>query len=61
MQRFEVFTGAARRRDWSDEEKRQILAESHSGEMSVSAVARRDRLSPDQLFTWRRHRGASPR
>ncbi|TCR78696.1 transposase [Rhizobium sp. BK376] len=54
VQRFEVFTGAGRRRDWSDEEKDQIIAESYSGEMSVSAVARRHGLSPGQLFTWRR-------
>ena len=54
VQRFEVFTGAGRRRDWSDAEKDEILAESYSGEMSVSAVARRHGLSPGQLFTWRR-------
>lgn len=54
VQRFEVFTGAGRRRDWSDEEKDKILAESYSGEMSVSAVARWHGLSPGQLFTWRR-------
>lgn len=54
LQRFEVFTGTGRRRDWSDEEKDRIVAESHSGEMSVSAVARRYGLSPGQLFTWRR-------
>ena len=54
VQRFEVFTGAGRRRDWSEEEKDQILAESYSGEMSVSAVARQHGLSPGQLFTWRR-------
>jgi hypothetical protein len=34
--------------------KDQILAESYSGEMSVSAVARPHGLSPGQLFTWRR-------
>lgn len=54
LQQFEVFTGTGRRRDWSDEEKDRIVAESYSGEMSVSAVARRHRLSPGQLFTWRR-------
>ena len=54
VQRFEVFTGTGRRRDWSDEEKDRIVAESYSGEMSVSAVARRHGLSPGQLFTWRR-------
>ncbi|WP_107676416.1 transposase [Agrobacterium sp. LAD9] len=54
VQRFEVFTGAGRRREWGDEEKLQIVAESYSGEVSVSAVARRHGLSPGQLFTWRR-------
>jgi transposase len=54
VQRFEVFTGAGRRRDWSEEEKDRILAESYRGEMSVSAVARRHGLTPGQLFTWRR-------
>lgn len=54
LQRIEVFTGAGRRRDWSDEEKDRIVAESYSGELSVSAVARRHGLSPGQLFTWRR-------
>lgn len=54
LQRFEVFTGTGRRRDWSDEEKDRIVAESYSGETSVSAVARRHGLSPGQLFTWRR-------
>ncbi|MGO4441169.1 transposase [Rhizobium sp. RAF56] len=41
VQRFELFAGAGRCRDWRDEEKDQIIAESYSGEMSVSAVARR--------------------
>ncbi|WP_416068774.1 transposase (plasmid) [Rhizobium sp. YTUHZ045] len=30
-----------------------MVAESYSGEMSVSAVARRHGLPPGQLFTWR--------
>lgn len=54
VRRFEVFTGAGRRRDWSDEEKDRIVAESYGGELSVSALARRHGLSPGQLFTWRR-------
>ena len=54
VQRFEVFTASGRRRELSDEEKIQIVAESYSGEMSVSAVAQRHGLSPGQLFTWRR-------
>ncbi|WP_407940305.1 IS3 family transposase [Novosphingobium aerophilum] len=52
--RFEVFTGAGRRRDWSPEVKAWILAESFSGQETVCSVARRHGLSPSQLFTWRR-------
>lgn len=52
--RFEVFTGAGRRRDWSPEVKASILAESFSGQETVCSVARRHGLSPSQLFTWRR-------
>lgn len=52
--RFEVFTGVGRRREWSDEAKAEMVAESHAGRESVSAVARRHGLCPSQLFTWRR-------
>jgi transposase len=54
VRRFEVFTGAGRRRIWSDEDKARIVAESLTGEESVCAVARRNGLSPQQLFGWRR-------
>ena len=54
VRRFEVFTGAGRRREWSDEAKAAIVAESYSGLESVCAVARRHGLSHSQLFTWRR-------
>ena len=53
VRRFEVFTGAGHRRDWS-EARAAIVAESYSGVESVSAVARRHALAPSQLFTWRR-------
>jgi transposase len=54
VRRFEVFTGAGRRRTWSDEDKARIVAESLTSEDSVCAVARRHGLSPQQLFGWRR-------
>jgi len=54
VQRFEVFTGAGKRRDWPPEVKASIVAESYSGKESVSAVARRHGIAPSQLFTWRR-------
>ncbi len=52
--RLEVFTGAGRRRKWSDEDKARIVAETVASEESVCAVARRHGLSPQQLFGWRR-------
>jgi len=54
VHRLEVFTGAGRRRTWSDEDKTRIVAEIEAGGESVSAVARRHGLSPQQLFGWRR-------
>ncbi|MFS0851850.1 transposase [Novosphingobium panipatense] len=53
-QRLEIFTGAGKRRNWLPEVKVSIVAESFSGQESVSAVARRYAMCPSQLFTWRR-------
>ena len=54
VRRLEVFTGAGRRRKWSDEDKAQIVAEIVASGDSVCSVARRHGLSPQQLFGWRR-------
>ncbi|HML41636.1 MAG TPA: IS66 family insertion sequence element accessory protein TnpB [Hyphomicrobium zavarzinii] len=54
VRRLEVFTGAGRRRDWSAEDKARIVAESFEAGATVSAIARRQALSPQQLFTGRR-------
>lgn len=54
VQRFEVFTGAGRQRDWPPEVKAAIVVESYSGAKTVCAVARRHGLCSSQLFTWRR-------
>jgi transposase len=54
VRRFEVFTGSGRRRAWPDEDKARIVAESYESGESVSAVARRYALSPQQLSAWRR-------
>ena len=59
VRRFEVFTGAGRRRKWSDEDKARIVAESVASGESVCAVARRHGLSPQQLFGWRRQAAGS--
>jgi transposase len=54
VRRLEVFTGAGRRRKWSNEDKARIVAEIVASGESVCAVARRHGLSPQQLFGWRR-------
>ena len=54
VRRLELFTGAGRRRTWSEDEKVGIVAESDRPGTSISAVARRHGLCPSQLFTWRR-------
>jgi transposase len=43
-----------RRRRWTDEEKKRIVAESEAPGCSVSIVARRHDLNANMLFTWRR-------
>jgi len=54
VRRVEVFTGTGRRRSWTGDQKAQIIAESCEGHETVSAVARRHGLTPQQLFSWRR-------
>jgi transposase len=54
VRRIELFTGTGRRRRWSSEDKVRIVVESFEGGATVSEVARRHGLSPQQLFAWRR-------
>jgi len=51
--RIEVITGPDRRRRWSLEQKRAIVAESHRSDTTPAAVARRHGLNTGQLYTWR--------
>src|SRR5256885_17051966 len=44
----------ARRRDWPEELKRQMVAETLEAGSSVSIVARRHDVNTNQLFKWRR-------
>ena len=50
----EVLTGPERRRRWPVAEKLEMVAESREPGVTVSLVARRRGVSPNQLFTWRR-------
>jgi transposase len=54
MRHVEVISGAARRRRWSDEQKRAIVAAAFAPGESVSAVARRVDVVPGQIYRWRR-------
>ena len=54
LRRIELITGADRRRRWSEDDKVRIIVESLKPGANVSEVARRNGLSPQQLFGWRR-------
>lgn len=54
VRRLEIFTGSGRRRSWSVAQKDRIVSETLTGGESVSAVARRHGLTPQQVFAWRR-------
>ena len=49
-----IVTGQGLRREWSADEKTRIIVESLTPGANVSEVARRNGLSPQHLFGWRR-------
>jgi transposase len=51
---IEVITSVQRRRRWSPEEKRAILEEGEQPGNSLSSVARKYGVNPNQLFHWRK-------
>jgi transposase len=53
MARVEVFTGPERRRRWSEEQKRAIVAASLAPGAVVADVARRADISTGQIYRWR--------
>ena len=61
MSRVEVLSGPERRRRWSAEQKRSIVAEAFAPGASVCAVARRVDVVPGQIYRWRNElRSAAP-
>jgi transposase len=54
MSPVEVITSVQRRRRWSAEEKRAAVEEAEQPGMSISGVARKYGIHPNQLFKWRR-------
>jgi transposase len=51
---IEVITSIQRRRRWAAEEKRALVEEAEQPGASVSSVARKYGVNPNQLFHWRR-------
>lgn len=54
FRRVEVLTGPVRRRRWSAEEKGRIVAETLRAGATVTEVARRRQICPQQVWGWRR-------
>jgi transposase len=54
MGQVTVMTGARRHREWSDEERLEILREAFSPGAVVSQVARRYDVSRTLIYIWRR-------
>jgi transposase len=54
MARVEVITGPERRRRWSEEQKRVIVAASLTPGAVVSEVARRADVGASQIYRWRK-------
>lgn len=51
--RVEIITRGERRRRWTPEQKREIVAESYGPELTPTEVARKHGISSGQLYTWR--------
>jgi len=54
MTQVTVLTGAIRRRDWSDEDRLEILRDAFSPGACVADAARRHDVSRGLIYLWRR-------
>jgi transposase len=61
MTQMTLITGAERRRRWSFEERRQILAEADAPGAVVAEVARRADVCTSLIYKWRREERALER
>ena len=53
MARFELFNGPERRRRWSEEQKRAVVAAAFAPGAIVAEAARRADVRPGQIYRWR--------
>lgn len=58
MGQVTVFSGAQRRRRWSDAEKTDLVARAFAPNAIVSQVARLADVQPGQLYRWRAELGS---
>jgi transposase len=54
MAKVEILTGVERQRRWSTEQKLLILQEAFGVDGTVSDVARRNDVLPQQIYAWRK-------
>lgn len=54
MSQVTLISGVERRRIWTDEQKRMLVAAACEPGASVADIARRADLRPSQLYRWRR-------
>src|SRR5215472_6857271 len=54
MANFELLSGPERRRRWSQDQKRALVAAAFSPGAIVTEVARRADVRPGQIYRWRR-------
>ncbi len=52
--KMEILSGPERRRRWSTAQKLAIVHETYEAGVTVSLVARRHCIAPNQLFGWRK-------
>jgi transposase len=60
MARLDVLTGPERRRRWSDDQKRAIVAAAFAPRAVVAEVARRADVCPSLIYRWRRELADAP-
>jgi transposase len=52
--KIEILDGRERRRRWTTAEKLSMVEETYAPDVTVSLVARRNGVQPNQLFHWRK-------
>jgi transposase len=60
MSQVHIITGPERRRRWSEEQKRAIVAAAFAPGAVVSEVARRADICTSLIYRWRRRFGSAP-